>query len=106
MEPANENNFIESDENIIAERSNVNINRSYITSQSFLVGASLISMFVMNILLAMYMIDAQKSIKSTTEGSLNLIRQEMRKEKLELEKLTLSRLQTQDDLLETYISLK
>lgn len=106
MEPANENNFVESDENIVSERSNININKSYMTSQSFLVGASLISMFVMNILLAMYMVEAQKYQKDYTEGSLNLIRQEMRKEKLELEKLTLSRLQTQDDLLETYISLK
>lgn len=64
VSPTKENSFNQSNDNVVSERRNININKTYMTSQNFLIGAALISIFVMNILLAMFLIrsiDDQKA---------------------------------------------
>lgn len=46
VSPTKENSFNQSNDNVVSERSNININKTYMTSQNFLIGAALISIFV------------------------------------------------------------
>lgn len=82
VSPTKENSFNQSNDNVVSERRNININKTYMTSQNFLIGAALISIFVMNILLAMFLIrsiDDQKA--SIVEAKNNMIefRNELKK---------------------------
>jgi hypothetical protein len=45
VSPTKENSFNQSNDNVVSERSNININKTYMTSQNFLIGAALISIF-------------------------------------------------------------
>lgn len=41
VNPVKENNFNQSNDNVVSERSNININKTYMTSQNFLIGAAM-----------------------------------------------------------------
>ena len=62
--------------------SNINKNKTYMTSQNFLIGAALISIFVMNILLAMFLIrsiDDQKASIIEAKNEMIEFRSELKK---------------------------
>lgn len=40
VSPTKENSFNQSNDNVVSERSNININKTYMTSQNFLIGAA------------------------------------------------------------------
>lgn len=80
--PTKENSFNQSNDNVVSERSNININKTYMTSQNFLIGAALISIFVMNILLAMFLIrsiDDQKASIIEAKNEMIEFRNELKK---------------------------
>lgn len=80
--PTKENSFNQSNDNVVSERSNININKTYMTSQNFLIGAALISIFVMNILLAMFLIrsiDDQKASIIEAKNEMIEFRSELKK---------------------------
>lgn len=77
-----ENSFNQSNDNVVSERSNININKTYMTSQNFLIGAALISIFVRNILLAMFLIrsiDDQKASIIEAKNEMIEFRNELKK---------------------------
>lgn len=81
--PTKENSFNQSNDNVVSERSNININKTYMTSQNFLIGAALISIFVMNILLAMFLIrsiDDQKASIIEAKNEMIEFRSELKKD--------------------------
>lgn len=83
VNPVKENNFNQSNDNVVFERSNININKTYMTSQNFLIGAALISIFVMNILLAMFLIrsiDEQRASILEAKNDLIEFRNEIKKD--------------------------
>lgn len=82
VSPTKENSFNQSNDNVVSERSNSNINKTYMTSQNFLIGAALISIFVMNILLAMFLIrsiDDQKASIIEAKNEMIEFRSELKK---------------------------
>lgn len=82
VSPIKENSFNQSNDNVVSERSNININKTYMTSQNFLIGAALISIFVMNILLAMFLIrsiDDQKASIVEAKNDMIEFRNELKK---------------------------
>lgn len=82
VSPTKENSFNQSNDNVDSERSNSNINKTYMTSQNFLIGAALISIFVMNILLAMFLIrsiDDQKASIIEAKNEMIEFRSELKK---------------------------
>lgn len=82
VSPTKENSFNQSNDNVVSERSNININKTYMTSQNFLIGAALISIFVMNILLAMFLIrsiDDQKASIIEAKNEMIEFRSELKK---------------------------
>lgn len=82
VSPTKENSFNQSNDNVVFERSNSNINKTYMTSQNFLIGAALISIFVMNILLAMFLIrsiDDQKASIIEAKNEMIEFRSELKK---------------------------
>lgn len=82
VSPTKENSFNQSNDNVVSEGSNININKTYITSQNFLIGAALISIFVMNILLAMFLIrsiDDQKASIIKAKNEMIEFRSELKK---------------------------
>lgn len=85
VSPTKENSFNQSNDNVVSERSNININKTYMTSQNFLIGAaliSIISIFVMNILLAMFLIrsiDDQKASIIEAKNEMIEFRSELKK---------------------------
>lgn len=82
VSPTKENSFNQSNDNGVSERSNININKTYMTSQNFLIGAALISIFVMNILLAMFLIrsiDDQKASIIEAKNEMIEFRSELKK---------------------------
>lgn len=82
VSPTKENSFNQSNDNVVSERSNININKTYMTSQNFLIGAALISIFVMNILLAMFLIrsiDDQKASIVEAKNDMIEFRNELKK---------------------------
>lgn len=82
VSPTKENSFNQSNDNVVSERSNININKTYMTSQNFLIGAALISIFVMNILLAMFLIrsiDDQKASIIEAKNEMIEFRNELKK---------------------------
>lgn len=82
VSPTKENSFNQSNDNVVSERSNININKTYMTSQNFLKGAALISIFVMNILLAMFLIrsiDDQKASIIEAKNEMIEFRSELKK---------------------------
>jgi hypothetical protein len=82
VSPTKENSFNQSNDNVVFERSNININKTYMTSQNFLIGAALISIFVMNILLAMFLIrsiDDQKASIIEAKNEMIEFRSELKK---------------------------
>lgn len=82
VSPTKENSFNQSNDNVVSERSNININKTYMTSQNFLRGAALISIFVMNILLAMFLIrsiDDQKASIIEAKNEMIEFRSELKK---------------------------
>jgi hypothetical protein len=82
VSPTKENSFNQSNDNVVFERSNININKTYMTSQNFLIGAALISIFVMNILLAMFLIrsiDDQKASIIEAKNEMIEFRNELKK---------------------------
>lgn len=82
ISPTKENSFNQSNDNVVSERSNININKTYMTSQNFLIGAALISIFVMNILLAMFLIrsiDDQKASIIEAKNEMIEFRSELKK---------------------------
>lgn len=82
VSPTKENSFNQSNDNVVYERSNININKTYMTSQNFLIGAALISIFVMNILLAMFLIrsiDDQKASIIEAKNEMIEFRSELKK---------------------------
>lgn len=102
-----ETNLNQSNENNFAEKgSNINVNKTYMTSHNFLIGASLISIFVMNILLAMFINNYLESQKENIERSIVRFKKEITEENLRLEKTVLERIEKQDDLLSTFISVE
>lgn len=83
VNPVKENNFNQSNDNVVSERSNININKTYMTSQNFLIGAAFISIFVMNILLAMFLIrsiDEQRASIVEAKNDLLEFRTEIKKD--------------------------
>lgn len=83
VSPTKENSFNQSNDNVVSERSNININKTYMTSQNFLIGAALISIFVMNILLAMFLIrsiDDQKASIIEAKNEMIEFRSELKKD--------------------------
>lgn len=81
VSPTKENSFNQSNDNVVSERSNIN-NKTYMTSQNFLIGAALISIFVMNILLAMFLIrsiDDQKASIIEAKNEMIEFRSELKK---------------------------
>lgn len=82
VSPTKENSFNQSNDNVVSEGSNININKTYMTSQNFLIGAALISIFVMNILLAMFLIrsiDDQKASIIEAKNEMIEFRSELKK---------------------------
>lgn len=82
VSPTKENSFNQSNDNVVSERNNININKTYMTSQNFLIGAALISIFVMNILLAMFLIrsiDDQKASIIEAKNEMIEFRSELKK---------------------------
>lgn len=82
VSPTKENSFNQGNDNVVSERSNTNINKTYMTSQNFLIGAALISIFVMNILLAMFLIrsiDDQKASIIEAKNEMIEFRSELKK---------------------------
>lgn len=82
VSPTKENSFNQSNDNVVSEGSNSNINKTYMTSQNFLIGAALISIFVMNILLAMFLIrsiDDQKASIIEAKNEMIEFRSELKK---------------------------
>lgn len=82
VSPTKENSFNQSNDNVVSERSNININKTYMTSQNFLIGAALISIFVKNILLAMFLIrsiDDQKASIIEAKNEMIEFRSELKK---------------------------
>lgn len=82
VSPTKENSFNQSNDNVVSERSNININKTYMTSQNFLIGAALISIFVMNILLSMFLIrsiDDQKASIIEAKNEMIEFRSELKK---------------------------
>ncbi len=82
VSPTKENSFNQSNDNVVSERSNINIIKTYMTSQNFLIGAALISIFVMNILLAMFLIrsiDDQKASIIEAKNEMIEFRSELKK---------------------------
>lgn len=82
VSPTKENSFNQSNDNVVSERSNSNINKTYMASQNFLIGAALISIFVMNILLAMFLIrsiDDQKASIIEAKNEMIEFRSELKK---------------------------
>ena len=82
VSPTKENSFNQSNDHVVSERSNININKTYMTSQNFLIGAALISIFVMNILLAMFLIrsiDDQKASIIEAKNEMIEFRSELKK---------------------------
>lgn len=82
VSPTKENSFNQSNDNVVSERSNIKINKTYMTSQNFLIGAALISIFVMNILLAMFLIrsiDDQKASIIEAKNEMIEFRNELKK---------------------------
>ena len=82
VSPTKENSFNQSNDNVASERSNINIDKTYMTSQNFLIGAALISIFVMNILLAMFLIrsiDDQKASIVEAKNDMIEFRNELKK---------------------------
>lgn len=82
VSPTKENSFNQSNDNVVSERRNININKTYMTSQNFLIGAALISIFVMNILLAMFLIrsiDDQKASIIEAKNEMIEFRSELKK---------------------------
>lgn len=82
VSPTKENSFNQSNDNVVSERSNINTNKTYMTSQNFLIGAALISIFVMNILLAMFLIrsiDDQKASIIEAKNEMIEFRSELKK---------------------------
>lgn len=82
VSPTKENSFNQSNDNVVSERSNINRNKTYMTSQNFLIGAALISIFVMNILLAMFLIrsiDDQKASIIEAKNEMIEFRSELKK---------------------------
>lgn len=82
VSPTKENSFNQSNDNVVSERINININKTYMTSQNFLIGAALISIFVMNILLAMFLIrsiDDQKASIIEAKNEMIEFRSELKK---------------------------
>ena len=82
VSPTKENSFNQSNDNVVSERSNININKTYMTSQNFLIGAARISIFVMNILLAMFLIrsiDDQKASIIEAKNEMIEFRSELKK---------------------------
>lgn len=82
VSPTKENSFNQSNDNVVSERSNSNINKTYMTSQNFLIGTALISIFVMNILLAMFLIrsiDDQKASIIEAKNEMIEFRSELKK---------------------------
>lgn len=76
VSPTKENSFNQSNDNVVSERSNI------MTSQNFLIGAALISIFVMNILLAMFLIrsiDDQKASIIEAKNEMIEFRNELKK---------------------------
>lgn len=103
MAEQKENNFNQSNDNIVPERSNINVNKTYMTSQNFLIGASLISIFVMNILLAMYMIKSQEKEEVYLERSIVEIKKDVSQKQSKLEKDILEKIEIQNDLISSFI---
>ena len=82
VSPTKENSFNQSNDNVVSEGSNINIKKTYMTSQNFLIGAALISIFVMNILLAMFLIrsiDDQKASIIEAKNEMIEFRSELKK---------------------------
>lgn len=82
VSPTKENSFNQSNDNVVSERSNINTNKTYMTFQNFLIGAALISIFVMNILLAMFLIrsiDDQKASIIEAKNEMIEFRSELKK---------------------------
>lgn len=82
VSPTKENSFNQNNDNVVSERTNININKTYMTSQNFLIGAALISIFVMNILLAMFLIrsiDDQKASIIEAKNEMIEFRSELKK---------------------------
>lgn len=82
VSPTKENSFNQSNDNVVSERSNININKTYMTSRNFLIGAALISIFVMNILLAVFLIrsiDDQKASIIEAKNEMIEFRSELKK---------------------------
>lgn len=82
VSPTKENSFNQSNDNVVSERSNINIKQDLYDISKFLIGAALISIFVMNILLAMFLIrsiDDQKASIIEAKNEMIEFRSELKK---------------------------
>lgn len=83
VSPTKENSFNQSNDNVVSERSNIKYKQDlYDISKFFLIGAALISIFVMNILLAMFLIrsiDDQKASIIEAKNEMIEFRSELKK---------------------------
>lgn len=101
VSPTKENSFNQSNDNVVSERSNINIDKTYMTSQNFLIGAVLISIFVMNILLAMFLIRSIDDQKASIVEAKN----EMIEFRLELKKSIDEEINQQNDVIAEFIRI-
>lgn len=101
VSPTKENSFNQSNDNVVSEGSNININKTYMTSQNFLIGAALISIFVMNILLAMFLIRSIDDQKASTIEAKN----EMIEFRSELKKGIDEEINQQNDVIAEFIRI-
>lgn len=101
VSPTKENSFNQSNDNVVSERRNININKTYMTSQNFLIGAALISIFVMNILLAMFLIRSIDDQKASIVEAKN----EMIEFRLELKKSIDEEINQQNDVIAEFIRI-
>lgn len=101
VSPVKENTFEHSNDNVVSEKSNININKTYLISQNFLIGAALISIFVMNILLAMFLIRSIDDQKASILEAKN----EMIAFKGEIKKSVSDEINQQNELIADFINL-